>query len=263
VRQRSFLQSLIARTVLATRLVDYGLGVLRDRFDNLRSKIVLACATDVFYEIYNDLTNDRRKVLRAGAKEFRSDLSHWEKKAISQHFPPPPGTVLVGASGGGREALALARQGYRVVAFDPAGQLVSSLADVCGGLPIESFRGRYEDLPVLNSLSRPPASIDLRSRPLFAAAILGWGSISHLRSDQRCLETLWQFRRLTSGPILVSWIATESGWKKRYFNVYLGYCRCFTGEEIRQMAEEAGLVIVDYDDNENWAVLSAAKLPAA
>ena len=29
------------------------------------------------------------------------------------------------------------------------------------------------------------------------------------------------------------------------------------------MAEEAGLVIVDYDDNENWAVLSAAKLPAA
>ena len=191
MRQHSFLQSLIARTVLATRLVDYGLGVLRDRFDNLRSKIVLACATDAFYEIYNDLTNDRRKVLRAGAKEFRSDLSHWEKKAISQHFPPPPGTVLVGASGGGREALALARQGYRVVAFDPAGQLVSSLADVCGGLPIESFRGRYEDLPVLNSLSRPPASIDLRSRPLFAAAILGWGSISHLRSDQRCLETLW------------------------------------------------------------------------
>jgi hypothetical protein len=138
---------LIARTVLATRLVDYGLGVLRDRFDNLRSKIVLACATDAFYEVYNDLTNDRRKVLRAGAKEFRSDLSHWEKKAISQHFPPPPGTVLVGASGGGREALALARQGYRVVAFDPAGQLVSSLADVCGGLPIESFRGRYAEFP--------------------------------------------------------------------------------------------------------------------
>jgi hypothetical protein len=244
--------------VLATRLVDYGLGLLQDRFNKLRSRIVLACATDAFYEIYNDLTYGRQKFYRAGTEEFRSDLWSWEKKAISRHFPLPPGTVLVGAGGGGREPLALGRQGYRVVTFDPARQLATSLADACDGLPVESLLGRYENLPVVNSLSQPPATIDLRSRPLFAAAILGSGSISHLRSDQCCIETLRQFRQLTNGPILVSWISSALGRTKRFFNVYVGYCRCFTGEEIRQLAEDAGLAVVDYDNDENWAVLRAS-----
>ena len=246
--------------MFASRLVDYGLGLLQDRFNKLRSRIVLACATDEFYEIYNDLNYGRKKFDRAETKEFRSDLWPWEGKAISQYFPPPPGTVLIGAAGAGRESLALARQGYRVVAFEPVRQLAASLAD-CGGLPVESLLGRYEDLPMLNSLSRPSATIDLRSCPLFAAAILGWASLSHLRSDQCCIETLRQFRQLTHGPILISWVSPALGSNKRYFNVYGGYIRCFTGDEIRKMAKDAGLAVVDlavvdYYDDKNWAVLS-------
>src|SRR5262245_8023065 len=168
--------SLVARMVLATRLVDYGFRV----FSNLRSRFVLACGTDAFYEIYNGLTYGRLKDYQAGTKTFRSHLFTLEKRAIS-HFPPPPGTVLVGAAGGGREALALAREGYRVVAIEPARQLATSLADVCSGLPVESLLGRYEDLPLVNSLSQPPATIDLRSRPLFTTAILGCGSNSPFR----------------------------------------------------------------------------------
>jgi hypothetical protein len=244
--------------VFATRAVDYGLAFLSDRFNKLRSRIVLACAADEFYQIYNDLAYGRNEVFQAGTKTFRSDLWAWERRAISQHFPPPPATVLVGASGGGREALALARQGYRVVAFDPVRRLAASLADVRGGLPVESLLGRYEDLPVLNSLSQPPAPIDLRSRPPFAAAILGWTSISHLRSDQCCIETLRQFRELTRGPILVNWTSSLSR-KKRSFNICDGYHRYFTAEEISKMAADAGLAVVDYDNNENWAVLRVAK----
>jgi hypothetical protein len=45
--------------------------------------------------------------------------------------------------------------------------------------------------------------------------------------------------------------------EEKFFNVYAGYCRCFTGEDIRKMAEDAGLAVVDYD--ENWAVLRAAR----
>ena len=221
-------QSLIARVVFATRLVDYGLGFLHDNFNKLRSR---KSCWPVRQTNFTKSTMISRTVVtslyRAGTKKFRSDLWPWEKKAISQHFPPPPGTVLVGAAGGGREALALARQGYQVVAFDPVRRLATSLADVCGGLPVESLLGRYEDLPVLNSLSQPPAPIDLRSRPLFAAAILGWGSISHLRSDQCCIETLRQFGRLTHGPILVSWLSLALCRKKRSFTVYDGYSRCF------------------------------------
>jgi hypothetical protein len=240
--------------VLASRLVDYALGFLLDRFKNLRTRIVLACATDAFYEIYNDLVYGREKSYRA----ICSGLWPWEKKAISRYFPPPPGAVLVGAGGGGREPLALAQQGYQVVAFDPARQLAISLADVCGGLPVESLLGRYEDLPVLNSLSQPPASIDLRSRPPFAAAILGWGSISHLRSDRCCIEALRQFGTLTHGPILVSWVGRGFSGKKMSFNVYRGYCRGFTADEISQMAEDAGLAVVDCGDDGFWAVLRAA-----
>jgi hypothetical protein len=259
----------MARIVFATRLVDKGFRVFNEFFVKLRSRTVLACATDEFYEIYNDLTYGRNKVFREEARTFRSDLWPWEKKAISQHFPPPPGTLLVGAAGGGREALALARQGYRVVAFDPIRQLATSLADMCGGLPVESLLGRYEDLPVLNTLSQPPAPIDLRSRPLFSAAILGWGSISHLRSDQCCIETLRQFRQLTHGPILVSWLL---GRPKTFFDVTIGYRRCFTGEEIRKMAEDAGLEVVatgiytvtgaiHSDNDEDWyAVLRARSM---
>jgi hypothetical protein len=87
---------------------------------------------------------------------------------------------------------------------------------------------------------------------------LGWGSISHLRPDQCCIETLRQFRQLTHGPILVSWVPLASSRKKRSFCIYDGYRRWFTGEEISKMAGDAGLAVVDYDDDENWAVLRVA-----
>jgi hypothetical protein len=254
-KQHRFVQSLIARIVLATRLVDYGCRV----FHELRSRIILACAPDAFYDTYNELTYARQKSYRAGTKTFRSNLLPFEEQAISRHFPLPPGTLLVGAAGGGREALALARQGYRVVAFDPAQPLVISLAGVCGDLPVESLLGRYEDLPVVNSLSHPPVTIDLRSRTPFAAAILGFGSISHLRSDQRCIKTLRQFGQLTPGPILVSWQAPFEGRSSQKFDVYLGYVRSFTGMEIRKLAEDAGLEVVHLDDENYWhAVLRAS-----
>jgi hypothetical protein len=137
--------------VLATSLVDRGYRL----FDRLRSRMVLACAPDAFYDIYNDLTYARQDDYRAGANSFRSNLFPFEERAISQHFPAPPGTVLVGAAGGGREALALAHRGYRIVAFEPVSALAASLAHFCGELPIEVFVARYERLPMVSLLDRP------------------------------------------------------------------------------------------------------------
>src|SRR5262245_32803917 len=169
--------------IFATGIVDYAYSV----FVYLRSKIVLACAPDALYDAYNDFAYNRQKNFRAGSDGFIKISFPWEKQAISRYFPPPPGTVLVGASGGGREALALARQGYRVVAFDPARVLVASLANIGSAFPIETFLGGYEDLPLVNSLSQPPITMDLRARAPFAAAVIGYGSISHLRSDELCV----------------------------------------------------------------------------
>jgi hypothetical protein len=255
LQQKKFMQFFLARAVLATRLVDYGCGV----FSKLRSKVVLACASDAFYDNYNDLTFGRQKIYQAGTTTFRSKLFPFEQEAISRYFPTPPASILVGGAGGGREALALARQGYRVLAFDPARSLVTSLADACSGLPIESFLGRYEGLPVVCSLSNPTEAIDLFSRAPFDAAILGWGSIMHIRSDENCTETLRQFGQLTRGPILVSWQPLFDGGQSRWFDVYTGYSRVFTGPGIRKMAEDAGLKVVHLDDETQWhAVLIAS-----
>jgi hypothetical protein len=257
LRQPRVMRSLLARAIMATGLVDRGYKV----FDRLRSRIVVACGSDEFFDVYNDLIYDRH--YRVRWKAVRSNLFPWEERAISRHFPAPPGTVLVGAAGGGRETLVLARQGYRVVAFEPARSLAAALADACDGLPIDSLIGRYEDLPVVSSLSSPPATIDLRSRAPFSAAILGWGSISHLRSDQHCIAALRQFGDLTRGPILLSYFP-YSGGPTRRFRLDTGLYRPFTGADIRALADEAGLEVVHLDDEDHWyAVLRPSTMPAA
>jgi hypothetical protein len=251
---RRFALSLWARLVLATSFVDRCYHL----FDRMRSRMVLACASENFYDIYNDLTYSQQGAYRTGAISFRSSLFPFEERAISRYFPAPPGTVLVGAAGGGREALVLARNGYRVVAFEPASALAIALARFSGELPIEVFVGRYEQLPLVSPLDCATVSIDLRSRAPFAAGILGWGSFSHLRSDEQCIETLKQFSGLTRGPILVSYNAAIGDPGPR-FDWAIGYHRKFSSANIQEFAKRAALRILHFDDEDNWphAVLQA------
>ena len=160
---------------------------------------------------------------------------------IARYFPSPPGTVFVGAAGGGREALALARRGYRVIAFEPARPLATSLADCGGELPVETCIGRYEKLPEVNSLTHSSVAVDLRSRAPFAAVILGWASFSHLRSNESCINTLREFGRLTRGPTLVSFFPASTfgpntGVGGR-FGMGIGYYRTFSGGDIAELAK--------------------------
>jgi hypothetical protein len=252
VQQTRFVLSLFARAVRSTVMVDRGYRL----FNRLRSKIVLACASDAFYDVYNDLTFACQDVYRAETETFRSSLFPFEERAISQHFPSPPGSVLVGAAGGGREVLALARRGYQMVAFEPAQPLAISMVRACSKLRVEAYVGRYEGLPFLSSPAQPSVVIDLRSRAPFEAAIMGWGSLSHLRSDELCIETLRQIGRLTTGPILVSWLPRFAGDSSAaaipQFSMDIGYFRRFSGAEVRALAECAGLEVVHLDDKDNW-----------
>jgi SAM-dependent methyltransferase len=252
MRHSRFVLACCARLVRSTVMVDRCYRL----FDRLRSKYVLACAPDAFYDVYNDLTYSRQAIYRADAETFRASLFAFEERVIARHFPPPPGTVLIGAAGGGREALALARRGYEVVAFDPAARLAASIVRASGEFPIETFVGRYEDLPVLSSLARPPVVTDLRSRAPFAAAIMGWVSFSHLRSDARCIDALRQIGNLTRGPILVS---SHPGDNLIGFSAHMGYYRGLSSADIGLLGERAGLETVFLDDGDNWpyAVLRA------
>jgi hypothetical protein len=243
------MRSLFVRAVMATGLIDRAYR----GFDRLRDRIVLACGSDEFFNLYNDLAYGRKEAYRMATV----GLFPFEARAISDYFPAPPATVLIGAAGGGREARVLARQGYRIVAFEPIRHLAVSLAEACDGPVIESFVGRYEDLPFVSSLSNPPVAIDLHSRAPFSAAIVSSGSISHLRSDQQCVATLRQFGELTHGPILVSYFPFSGGPKRR-FRVNVGFYRPFSEPEFRALIEQAGLDILHLDAQDHWfAVLRA------
>lgn len=275
---------ILARLLLLSRGVDRAYRA----FDRLRSTIVLATASDAVLDEYNTITYNRTSAYRAGAADFRTGLFDWERDAIDRYFPPPPGVVLVGGAGGGREPIALIDRGYRVVAFDPAEDLVRAMNGACRGDTLRTGIGTYADLPHLRALDG--SALDLRSQH-FSAAIIGWASFSHLRSDADRIATLRAFGALTDGPILVSYfpdlattpaVATTAGtdpggtdpggsalgWLRRragrrgrsVFSVQIGYYRLLTEREMDGFAREAGLSILGSatDGNFPWVVLRRA-----
>lgn len=268
------LARLAARAIRLTALVD----VAYRRFDSTRSMIVARFAPEAVLEAFNDLTYGATDVYRPDASVYRSGLFNWEAEAWSRAFPAAPGRVLVGGAGGGREAFALAERGYEVVAFDPSARLVASMAAHAAVPPpgtgrVEALLGRYEDLPVLRAAGDASVRVDLRERPAFDAALLGWTSYSHIRQAAERVRALRQMAALTSGPMLVSFYlgrdARPSVPRRRLirrlgfsgrdrFTTHVGFYHLSTAEELRAEAREAGLnvVIEVLDDSDGrWPYL--------
>lgn len=252
-----FALSILAQALRSTALVDRGYRF----FDRMRSKIVLKYASDAFYDKYNDLTYARQDIYQPGTSAFQSKLFPFEERMISRYFPSPPGSVLIGAAGGGREALALAERGYKVVAFEPSRPLAILMARAGSKLGVETLIGRYEDLPILDSIAKSPVAVDLRTRRPFDAAIMGWISLSHLRTDECCIKSLSQVGALTTGPILMSCYPGHDG-RSVGFSASIGYYRGFSGMQMRALAERAGLEVVHVDDEDNWPH-AVVRAPAA
>jgi SAM-dependent methyltransferase len=222
---------------------------------------VAALASDATLDRYNDLAY-RTAAYRPSSDAFREYLFPFEETAIERFFPPPPARLLLGGAGGGREAFALADMGYSVVAFEPAATLASELAARKGNAEIEVHRGAYEDMDELF-----PAS------ETFDAAIIGWGSFSHLRNEGARIATLESFRRLTNGPILVSFLAVWAAPTGRVarlrrilprrtgrdstdiFAMTIGLYHPVDEEELRALSRAAGLRILhlNFDEREtSW-----------
>ena len=194
-------------------------------------------------------------------------------------FPPPPGRVLVGGAGGGREAFALAGQGYEVVAFEPSATLARSMADRAAktGAAVHSLVGRYTDLPILETMTGE--ALDLRTSPRFSAALLGWSSFSHLRHPHQRTETLSAFAGLTDGPVLASFYLRQHAARSRSrlarasvarglraegdrFSPYVGFFHQSTPGELQAEVDAAGLAIVaeSYDESDGyWPWIAVAR----
>jgi hypothetical protein len=248
------LTRLLARTLWATRLVDRLYGT----FDRIRSRLVLRFGSDAFFDAFNDAAYGGQAAYQPGTTAFRTDLFPWESRAIEAHFPKPPASILIGGAGGGREALALERRGYSVVAFEPAAPLAGALAGAVRTSPraIEVLVGRYEDLPRLRRPDDAASEVDLRQRARFDAALLGWASFSHIRSDAGRVNALRQMSALTGGPILLSYFSylddrPASSTRRESFGMQVGSFRQLTETEARDLFDEAGLDVL-YHQHDGW-----------
>lgn len=247
-------QRWLARAVWATRAIDRLYG----KFNGLRSRMVLRLGSDTFYDAFNEVSYAGQPSYQPGSETFQTELFPWERRVIETQFPKPPATVIIGGVGGGREALALERRGYRVTAFEPAAALVTALHHSLNGRQtIEVLRGRYQDLPVLRSANGSASAVDLRPRAPFDAGIFGWASFSHIRSDAERVEALRQMGALTAGPILLSYysymndraaLSTSSG----SFAMQVGFFRQFTEADVRAFVAEAGLDVVLLKHDDGW-----------
>ena len=105
-------------------LVDRGFNY----YDRLRSLVVSCLASDAVLDGVQRHGVWRNAVYDANAPQFRGKLFNWEVEMVTG-FPAPPGRVLVGGAGGGREAFELSARGYAVTAFEPSRVLAQSMAD--------------------------------------------------------------------------------------------------------------------------------------
>jgi len=119
-------------------------------------------------------------------------LKGWEQDAIECHFRGRR-SLLVGCAGGGREAFALARQGFEVSAFDCSPTLVGAARDYAA----------RNDLAVKFAFAAPDRVPDLG---MHDGAIVGWGGYMHVVGAQRRIAFLRRFRAQiqVDGPLLVS-----------------------------------------------------------
>ena len=145
-----------------------------------------------------------------GSAHNETGLFAFEHAAIESAFPPPPAAVLVGACGGGRELFALVERGYRIAAaYDPVAFFVDALrkdprlAESKGRLCVGTHQA-IESMTPIAELRRSGKHVD--------AAIVGWGSFTHILRAERRVEFLRSLRTLCPrGPVLVSMFVELAG----------------------------------------------------
>lgn len=134
---------------------------------------------------------------------FNHALFFWEIAAMEKWFPPAPASVLVGAAGGGREACALLKRGYRVCAFEPNPKLFAHCAELRTQFPqFECHMLDYEQF------MSPDCPLNPRQ---FDAIVAGWGSLSHVGDSAALSRLVATFARYCpAGTLLLSFLPSLS-----------------------------------------------------
>lgn len=130
----------------------------------------------------------------------RSGFWYWETKSLDQYFSSCQ-SVLVGAAGGGRELLALARRGVRADGFECSPKLL----DACRALlTAEKIQATV--------LSAAPDTVP-KQFETYDGLILGWGAYTHMIGRENRIRFLSEFRKhlQPDGPLLLSFFIRKPG----------------------------------------------------
>ena len=266
----TWLAECFARLILASKVIDKSYYAI----DRARSALILKFASEAVANCFNDLSYGRDFSYHPESLTFRRGLFAWEERTIATYFPPSPARVLIGGAGGGREVIVLAEKGYEVTAFDPCASLAAAMSCYfVGQSNIKIYRARYEDMPDLFPARPDASSVMLEAGPSFDAAVLGWGSYSHLRTEAQRIRALSSFRRYVHGPILLSFSKsldtpspmgrsrfTVKKWLKRdsndFFSVYSGFTHAVRVAELEAAARQSGLKIIHLNEGRTVDALS-------
>lgn len=255
------LARLAARALKASLLVDRAAGL----FDRFRSRLVCLLASDQVLDAYNTLAYSAASRYQASADGDHAEWFSWERAAVAMWFPKAPARVLIGGAGGGREARQLLKLGYQVVAFEPVAALAEGLA--AQGWPgLQVFEGRYETLPDLMEIDGGGLR-RLEQLGPFDAAIMGWGSLAHVRRAADRVSAIRSLVAVVSGPILLSvypplWSPSPgrgvSQWlygEGAVFSPGLGRVQTFTDAQFRDLLSDAQVEVLAFDSQsrpDNW-----------
>lgn len=202
-------------------------------------------------------------------------LYTWERKAVEMYFPPG-GRVAVTGAGAGREVLALSRQGFDVVGYEPNPKLV------------EQGNRLLEESGFVSRITSS-AREGWPGRGDFDAVLVGWGSYHHIRGRRRRLEFLDGARASlpTGGPIVLSFFFRQKG--SRYYGaarkvaegvrrlrrspsthpLEVGdalspfFVHLFTRHEIESELDAAGFSLVAFDTFEYATATATSRGPGA
>lgn len=187
-----------------------------------------------------------------------SGLWPWEERALRAYFPSGH-SILLAAAGGGREAVALARRGYRVDGFDSTPALLETYRRL---MDREQLAGKV----LVAGPGRVPEDVDNQYQGL----IIGWGGYMHIPGRRNRIGFLTALRsRVAAGaPLLLSFFCRSERSRRHdlvfavarrirklrgsrdpveYGDTLAGtFDHWFTASEIRAEMTESGFELVDY-----------------
>jgi hypothetical protein len=150
-------------------------------------------------------------------------LYPWETQWFDRRLPSPPASILIGAAGAGREAVALQSLGYWLHAFEPSESAFRLCRSRLGSELVD--QASYQDL-IATVLREESTALRLGSSSRFDAVLLGWGSFGHVLRRADRSELLRACDRIApNGPILLSVFEprTPSADGERYYTPWGGF----------------------------------------